>query len=681
MIDLKYLRENPEIVKQNIKNKFQDHKLPLVDEVIALDAQSRKAKQEADALRASRNVISKQIGALMGQGKKDEAMALKAQVQKDAEHLTELEAQERQLQEKVNKIMMTIPNIIDPSVPIGKDDSCNVEIEKYGEPVVPDFEIPYHTEIMEKFQGIDLDAAGKVAGNGFYYLMGDIARLHSAVISYARDFMIGRGFTYCVPPFMIRSGVVTGVMSFEEMDAEDIELIRQRDAHRLQVMEGYCKTTSCLRNYILEYFGERAGVPCDNCGNCHRDYTEVDMTTEAKWVINCIAETRGRYGQSIVVGTLLGANRARIREVGANAYRSYGALEHMKEKDLHLLIDQMQRDGYIVQTSGEYPVLQMGDITGLKREDARVMIRKFEEKEMPAASKKKARSTDSLTSAGYKLFEELRQLRLTIAKEEGMPPYIIFNDKTLIEMCVRMPENRQDMLGVSGVGENKFHKYGQRFIDAIKSFAAAHPNSATTSNVEEEGAAMYNQTGTDMYSQAGSASSKALFYIQPEDAKNFEYAEYYTISEIRDRLNAVSTAGNIKKATTTVIWDYLMTEGLMAEEEQEGIFLKSRTEQGGEQGIKAIDKVSQRGTPYQVFMYPEAVQKMIVDYFIGERGVSGDEAAALGKQANARSAWTQDEDARLVSEFKAGMKMSQIAVKHGRTNGAIRARLQKHGLV
>ena len=469
--------------------------------------------------------------------------------------------------------------------------------------------------------------------------------------------------------------------SFEEMDAEDIELIRQRDAHRLQVMEGYCKTTSCLRNYILEYFGERAGVPCDNCGNCHRDYTEVDMTTEAKWVINCIAETRGRYGQSIVVGTLLGANRARIWEVGANAYRSYGALEHMKEKDLHLLIDQMQRDGYIVQTSGEYPVLQMGDITGLKREDARVMIRKFEEKEMPAASKKKARSTDSLTSAGYKLFEELRQLRLTIAKEEGMPPYIIFNDKTLIEMCVRMPENRQDMLGVSGVGENKFHKYGQRFIDAIKSFAAAHPNSATTSNVEEEGAAMYNQTGTDMYSQAGSASSKALFYIQPEDAKNFEYAEYYTISEIRDRLNAVSTAGNIKKATTTVIWDYLMTEGLMAEEEQEGIFLKSRTEQGGEQGIKAIDKVSQRGTPYQVFMYPEAVQKMIVDYFIGERGVSGDEAAALGKQANARSAWTQDEDARLVSEFKAGMKMSQIAVKHGRTNGAIRARLQKHGLV
>ena len=232
MIDLKFLRENPDIVKENIKKKFQDHKLPLVDEVIELDEQARSAQQEADALRANRNSISKQIGALMGQGKKDEAMALKEQVSKDAARLAELEEQEKDLQEKITRIMMTIPNIIDPSVPIGKDDSCNVEIEKFGEPVVPDFEIPYHTDIMDRFHGIDLDAAGKVAGNGFYYLMGDIARLHSAVISYARDFMIDRGFTYCVPPFMIRSNVVTGVMSFDEMDAmmykiegEDLYLI------------------------------------------------------------------------------------------------------------------------------------------------------------------------------------------------------------------------------------------------------------------------------------------------------------------------------------------------------------------------------------------------------------------------------------------------------------------------
>ena len=232
MIDLRFLRENPDVVKENIKKKFQDHKLPLVDEVIELDAQARKTQQEADEIRANRNKLSKQIGALMGQGKKEEAEAVKAQVSANAARLAELEALEKELSEKVTKIMMSIPNIIDPSVPIGKDDSCNVEIEKFGEPVVPEFEIPYHTEIMDKFDGIDMEAAGKVAGNGFYYLMGDIARLHSAVISYARDFMIDRGFTYCIPPFMIRSDVVTGVMSFAEMEAmmykiegEDLYLI------------------------------------------------------------------------------------------------------------------------------------------------------------------------------------------------------------------------------------------------------------------------------------------------------------------------------------------------------------------------------------------------------------------------------------------------------------------------
>ncbi len=232
MIDIKFLRENPEIVKQNIKNKFQEHKLHLVDEVIELDAQARVAQQEADELRSKKNKIAKQIGALMGQGKKEEAEAVKAEVAGISARLAELEPKEKELQEKVTQIMMNIPNIIDPSVPIGKDDSCNVEIEKFGEPVVPDFEVPYHTDIMERFDGIDLESAGKVAGNGFYYLMGDIARLHSAVISYARDFMIDRGFTYCVPPFMIRSNVVTGVMSFEEMDAmmykiegEDLYLI------------------------------------------------------------------------------------------------------------------------------------------------------------------------------------------------------------------------------------------------------------------------------------------------------------------------------------------------------------------------------------------------------------------------------------------------------------------------
>ena len=232
MLDIKFVRENPEAVKQNIKNKFQDHKLPLVDEVLELDEKNREIKQEVQSLRANRNKISKQIGGLMAQGKKEEAEQLKQEVSNQAGRIEKLTEEEKEVEEKILKIMMTIPNIIDPSVPIGKDDSENVEIEKFGEPVVPDFEIPYHTEIMEKFSGIDLDSARKVAGQGFYYLMGDIARLHSAVISYARDFMINRGFTYCVPPFMIRSNVVTGVMSFDEMDAmmykiegEDLYLI------------------------------------------------------------------------------------------------------------------------------------------------------------------------------------------------------------------------------------------------------------------------------------------------------------------------------------------------------------------------------------------------------------------------------------------------------------------------
>jgi len=232
MLDLKFIRENPEIVKQNIQKKFQDHKLPLVDEVIALDLERRTSQQEADNLRANRKKISKEIGNLMAQGKKEEAEELKKQVTANAERLAELEEKERVLTEKIQNILMVIPNIIDPSVPIGKDDSENVELQRYGEPVIPDFEIPYHIDIMESFSGIDLDSARRVSGNGFYYLTGDIARLHSAVLTYARDFMIDRGFTYCLPPFMIRSNVVTGVMSFEEMDAmmykiegEDLYLI------------------------------------------------------------------------------------------------------------------------------------------------------------------------------------------------------------------------------------------------------------------------------------------------------------------------------------------------------------------------------------------------------------------------------------------------------------------------
>lgn len=264
---------------------------------------------------------------------------------------------------------------------------------------------------------------------------------------------------------------------FEGTDDEDIELIRQRDIQRLHAMERYCKTTSCLRCCILEYFGEKTSAPCDNCGNCHQEYLAEDMTADAKWMINCIAETRGRYGQNIVIGTLAGANRARLREVGATAYRSYGILAHRSEAQLRLLLNQMVEEGYIIQTEGEYSVLRMGDISELRKEDTHVIVRMPAGREKAAGkADKKKRSTDSLTAAGYKLFERLRQLRLTIAKEEAMPPYIIFSDKTLVDMCVKLPGNKQEMLQVSGVGENKFSKYGERFLEAVALFLSENPD-------------------------------------------------------------------------------------------------------------------------------------------------------------------------------------------------------------
>lgn len=272
---------------------------------------------------------------------------------------------------------------------------------------------------------------------------------------------------------------------FEGTDIEDIEFIKQRDLYRLHIMEEYCKTTQCLRNYILKYFGEKVAAPCENCGNCHHQYEEVDMTKDARWVINCLAETRGRYGLNIVAGTLLGANRARLKEIGAVSYQSYGVLSNRTEPDIRLLIEQMIREGYVIQTEGEYSVLRIGDISGLKKENAYVGIRKLEEKKAPELKKKKAKSTDALTGAGYQLFEKLRQLRLVIAKEEGMPPYIIFSDKTLIDMCARLPGNKQEMLAVSGVGEHKFQKYGERFLDEIAKFAADHPGAVVVSEVEE----------------------------------------------------------------------------------------------------------------------------------------------------------------------------------------------------
>lgn len=276
---------------------------------------------------------------------------------------------------------------------------------------------------------------------------------------------------------------------FSDVDEEDEYLIRQRDIRRLQTMEGYCKTTGCLRNYILEYFGEKTSGPCDNCGNCHREYHEVDMTAEAKWVVNCVAETRGRYGLTIVLGTLMGAKRARLRELRTDQYKSYGALSGHSEAELRTLISQMTERGYLYQTQEKYSVLKLGDITPLKDENTRVIMRTYEEKE-PDKKKKiqkavRKRSTDALTSAGYDLFEILRKLRLEIAKEESMPPYIIFSDKTLIDMCVKKPSDEEEMLNVSGVGANKLKKYGQRFLQEIQKFCTERPG--VTLSMTQEG--------------------------------------------------------------------------------------------------------------------------------------------------------------------------------------------------
>lgn len=341
---------------------------------------------------------------------------------------------------------------------------------------------------------------------------------------------------------------------FTDIPFEDIELIQQRDAKRLQIMEGYCRTTGCLRNYILEYFGETPTGDCDNCGNCHREYTEVDMTHEAKWVINCVAETKGRYGQAIVLGTLLGANRARLKEIGTVNYKSYGMLKERSEAELRLLISQMLLDGYLYQTEEQYSVLRMGDISPLRDENTRVMIKMHEEKESLRRQKSNRRkSTDALTSAGYELFEKLRNLRLEIAREEAMPPYIIFSDKTLIDMCIKAPQNQAEMLNVSGVGAAKYDKYGQRFLDEIKAYQESHPDSVISIREEEE----------------------------------------------------------------------------------------------------------PKNTPFDRAAYNRK----------------------MNRPEGAGAAWTEAEDKQLESEFELGMEISEIAAIHDRTNGAIRARLKKHGLI
>lgn len=426
---------------------------------------------------------------------------------------------------------------------------------------------------------------------------------------------------------------------FADVSYEDINLIMERDIRRLQIMEGYCKTSECLRNYILDYFGEKRNEPCDNCGNCNKDFKEIDMTEEAKTVINCVWEAKGRFGSNIIIGTLLGANTARIRELETFKYKTYKALEKCNEEDLRLLINQLILKGYICQTADKYSVLRMGNIEPLKDPATRIMIRKSSESENEnkneTTKKRRGKKTDVLTKAGYDLFERLRKLRLTIASEEGLPPYIIFNDKTLIDMVTKTPLDRAQMLNVSGIGEAKFSKYGERFIEAVREFVDENPGAVTfisdsrdaeagitsskdaeagiTSSVSEKAAASGGGT------KRKSRKTKKEFYLNPEDIDKFEYKDIRNIIEIRDELKRISSAENIKQLFGTDIFRFLTDLGYVNEVLTDGRLVKQATETGVSKGIISVEKISEKGNAYEVLMYPANVQKEIVEHYVGKK--------------------------------------------------------------
>lgn len=481
---------------------------------------------------------------------------------------------------------------------------------------------------------------------------------------------------------------------FTDIPYEDIELIRQRDAKRLQIMEGYCRTSGCLRNYILEYFGEKRNEPCDSCGNCHREFAEIDMTEDAKLVINCVWETKGRYGLNIILGTLLGANRARLKELGTTEYKTYGALKSRSESELRLLISQLLLDGYLYQTADKYSVIRLGNIDPLKEASARVLIRTYEDREPERQTRSRSRrSTDSLTKAGYELFETLRQLRLTIAREEGMPPYIVFSDKTLIDMSVKAPRDRLSMLEVSGVGEAKYEKYGERFIEAITAFIDENPESVTSIKDDDDAAEVRVKSARKRRSRKGT------FYLNPEDEEKFEYCDLYLVGEIKDELNRITSGNNVKHIFGTDIYRFLTEKGYVEERNINGRSVQVPTEIGQTKGIIAVEQTSKIGTVYTVLKYPHAVQKEIVEHYIEIRdqvattedeeedvaeNASFDRAAynrKMNRPDGAGASWSEEEDKQLDEEFNGGMKIFEITKIHDRTNDAIRARLRKHGLI
>ena len=472
-----------------------------------------------------------------------------------------------------------------------------------------------------------------------------------------------------------------------DLDSVDRETVKERDTKRLQIMERYCYTTECLRNYILKYFGENPEKPCEDCGNCLREFETLDMTDAAKKIINCVYESKGRYGKTIIIDIVAGAKTARLEEIGATDYKSYGTLSAVNKNLLKRLIGQLVLEGYLLV--GDYQVLKLGNIMGLKNPEAKVLVKITDEDKLPertTKAKKTSKGMESLTSAGFKLFDKLRELRLEIAREEGMPPYIIFSDKTLIDMAAKVPVSKSEMLAVSGVGENKYVKYGERFLGLIEKIIEDYPDLIKAT--ENAGLPTVSVAKAKKKKKAG----KEEFYLLQEEADNYEYTDYLYISEIRDEMNRICVRENVKRLPATRLTEILVAEGLIKEKEDAGKYEKAPTDKGIQLGVKVIDKVSEKGNAYTVLQYPIGIQKMLVERFISEEkqeevkiGIVTESSWLAEKReehAGAYMSWTDEEDKRLTNEFKSGQFSTRdLSEIHGRTTGAIRARLKKLKLI
>ena len=403
---------------------------------------------------------------------------------------------------------------------------------------------------------------------------------------------------------------------FAEMDDEEADLLRQRDLQRLQTMERYCQTTECLRNYILAYFGEHPTAPCGNCGSCNNDFDEVDMTDAAKWMINCVAELHGRYGKAILFGTLQGANRARLRELGAERFKSYGRMKDTPRETLERLLAQLLEDGYLVQSDDQYAVLHIGDIAPLKA-GGQVLVKlpSQREPEQARAPKPKRRSPmDALTSAGLELFNQLRQLRFDTAQREGLPPYVVFGDKSLVDMCLRAPRRAEDMLGIYGMGERKYEKYGAAFFAVIDAYRADHPDAVLS--LDPPAPEPEKPLPSEKKKKPPKAERPA-FYLTAEDARSFNYQDSYTGAELKAALIEAAGDPDVKAPTIKEIDEWLLAQRLIGMERlpTKGFYYVP-TPAGVDAGLRSEDKVSARGTPYSVLLFTPEAQRMVVEHFI-----------------------------------------------------------------